>query len=299
MKFNKRCFLIICFCLLFMCGNARAYEYETPQPMPQFYSLTGFKWNRPVAQTLCNYDISYILDETDYTTDNGLSSSEVSNALIGAFNSWEAVSTSNISFAQVSDNGGNYDYWDNGWSKGDPEINAIIGGDTSVVFPYYPWYANIIVGGWLPYNYFESLQAGGGETMLGVTISCGFAAEEGEPAIIINGIPFLDANEDGFADFAFSEIYFNDYFEWGIGVGIDIETVVLHEIGHALGLGHAITEAAVMYAGYYGIRREVHADDVAGISYLYPQSIPEPTSMVLLCGLAVGLFGIAAVRRKQ
>ena len=50
-----------------------------------------------------------------------------------------------------------------------------------------------------------------------------------------------DINGDNYVDTAFSEIYYNDNFNWGINViipGIDVETVALHKSGHSLGVGH-------------------------------------------------------------
>lgn len=56
---------------------------------------------------------------------------------------------------------------------------------------------------------------------------------------------------------------------------IDAETVLLHEFGHGLGLGHSDEPNAVMYAYYSEPRRDLHQDDVNGITDLYP---------VLSCG---------------
>lgn len=54
---------------------------------------------------------------------------------------------------------------------------------------------------------------------------------------------------------------------------IDLETVVLHENGHVLGLGHSGTVGAVMEAFYGGPRLGLHQDDAEGITYLYDNSI--------------------------
>jgi len=50
----------------------------------------------------------------------------------------------------------------------------------------------------------------------------------------------------------------------------DLESVILHENGHAAGLGHSADTSAVMYAYYSGLRRNLHQDDIDGISFLYP-----------------------------
>jgi len=54
------------------------------------------------------------------------------------------------------------------------------------------------------------------------------------------------------------------------GSDYDAQTVMLHENGHVAGLGHSSITTAVMYAYYGGVRRSLHSDDIAGISFLYP-----------------------------
>jgi hypothetical protein len=72
-------------------------------------------------------------------------------------------------------------------------------------------------------------------------------------------------------------IRFCDNFTWDdgpstIGSRFDIQGVMAHEYGHALGLGHSATSAATMApsvgAGQTGIR-SIHADDIAGIQCVY------------------------------
>jgi Matrixin/Glucodextranase, domain B len=55
---------------------------------------------------------------------------------------------------------------------------------------------------------------------------------------------------------------------WRVGASIDLYSVTLHELGHALGLGHSDLPSAVMYP-YYKMSRTLSADDIAGIQALY------------------------------
>ena len=67
--------------------------------------------------------------------------------------------------------------------------------------------------------------------------------------------------------------------DWRVGGGIDLFSVVLHEAGHALGLGHSSRPGSVMYP-YYQLLTGLTADDIAGIQDLYGSpnpAAPPPT----------------------
>lgn len=70
---------------------------------------------------------------------------------------------------------------------------------------------------------------------------------------------------------------------WQVGAGIDLFSVVLHEAGHALGLGHTDRPDSVMYP-YYRRLSALSEDDIAGIRNLYgapdfspPAPRPQPS----------------------
>ncbi|HEY0874077.1 MAG TPA: matrixin family metalloprotease [Vicinamibacterales bacterium] len=93
-----------------------------------------------------------------------------------------------------------------------------------------------------------------------------------------------------------AEIFLNSFFDWTVtpspGVDrFDVESIALHEIGHLLGLGHSalgetelrsggrrvIAAEAVMFPVAFSpgstIGRTLRADDIAGISDIYPNSV--------------------------
>ncbi len=54
---------------------------------------------------------------------------------------------------------------------------------------------------------------------------------------------------------------------------VDLESVITHELGHALGFGHSRIRAAVMYAGIKPgqQRRQLHSDDKEAVCAVYPK----------------------------
>jgi hypothetical protein len=90
-----------------------------------------------------------------------------------------------------------------------------------------------------------------------------------------------------------ADIFFNSIFPWstapdGESVRYDVQSIALHEIGHLLGLGHSalgetelraggrrvLASEAVMFPIAFSPgsidQRTLHADDIAGISDVYP-----------------------------
>ncbi|XP_071738694.1 metalloendoproteinase 1-MMP-like [Rutidosis leptorrhynchoides] len=54
-------------------------------------------------------------------------------------------------------------------------------------------------------------------------------------------------------------------------VGVDLESIATHEIGHVLGLGHSSVEKAIMYPNFKrGVKKaDLNIDDVEGIQKIY------------------------------
>lgn len=139
-----------------------------------------------------------------------------------------------------------------------------------------PFAADIATIGWLPGAIFELIGGPGfRENVLGVTFTFSFVDENGNPT---------DIDRDRRTDTALAEIWYNDDFQWAVAdLGpfdprIDVESVVLHEVGHALSMDHfgrltlhvtrggvrvQASPRAVMNASYIGTLRDPLGTDVA------------------------------------
>lgn len=128
-----------------------------------------------------------------------------------------------------------------------------------------PFVADIVELGFLPGSLFDAvLGPGSSESVLGVAFT----------------FVFTETN-----DVALKEIWYNDSFQWstnGTPGTIDIQSVALHENGHALGFGHFgkllitnsngklhVSPQAVMNAAYLAPQRTLLGTDKASFNSVY------------------------------
>jgi hypothetical protein len=229
---------------------------------------TGTKW--PFRT------VTYIVDGSDMTVD--VPAAGASAAIVNAYNTWNAVQNTDITAVQVSDDGSNFDVLDGTFHPVTGQCLSLfdvtspnLDLSSGQIFPA----ADIVVGGWLKPQYFSSCL--GSSSILGVT----WTFADG------------DVNSDHYTDTLYVEQFYNEGFSWVLngstflGPTEDIQSIVLHENGHALGLDHmggpnpnepfklqpngkVFDPEAVMNPFYLGgEKRSPFPTDVAGLRTLY------------------------------
>jgi len=191
-------------------------------------------------------DITYAIDQTGDAVPffGGLSAAQTTAAIQAAMGTWDGVVCSTLPLTQNPDGGVDIGFI--------AFLNGL-GGSPSIV-------ADVQHAGWRDINF-----AGG---ILGVTFTLIFVS---------GGVP-TDIDNNGLADVAFREIYYDPSFSWANNgvANIDVQTVALHEAGHGLSQAHfgtimrqdngtlIIAPRAVMNALYAGPLRALQGTDDGG-----------------------------------
>lgn len=193
---------------------------------------TGSRWSSSA--------VAYVLDESDYTTD--VATVDVDAALESAYDSWNEIRNSGLTAIRIPDGGGNFDILDGIILDSDPGsptfgecVDVVdLGADNLVSYDpstgaieFVP-VAHIVVGGWIDPAYFEDCLGSAG--IIGVTWTFSIPDQDG----------------DNYRDRLYVEQFYNPAFAWtttdaeylNFSAPVDIETIAVHENGHAHGLGH-------------------------------------------------------------
>ena len=166
---------------------------------------------------------------------------------------WGAMNCNPPNLMKVPDNGADPDLAD----------GLILGNPALIGTPF----ADITHAGWLPAGFFNAIVPNGADFILGITLTFNFIDDDGNDT---------DLDRNGLPDAAFSEIYYNQSFPWGTDGNpnnVDIQSVVIHEAGHALGLAHfgkifqkengtlQFAPKAIMNAAYVSADRNIRGTD--------------------------------------
>jgi len=194
--------------------------------------------------------LTYLIDAGDAAPSSGLTSGEAEQALHQALATWTTgTCLSGVGITQLPCN------------LADPDLfDSLFGFGTIGTFPA----ADVVFAGWMPSAFFDTVAPPNDDGAV-IAISVTFVFVDA------NGIP-TDIDGDGYLDTALSEIYFNDGFAWSLTGGpgtVDLETVVLHELGHSLGLPHDPNKHAVMSAVYDGVRRQLYHRDESWLCWIW------------------------------
>ena len=155
----------------------------------------------------------------------------------------------------------------------DPDLmDGLLLGDASLVGTPF---ADVTHAGWLPPPFFDALIEFGSFRIVAMDITFVFIDSAGNPT---------DVDSDGRKDVAFKELYYNQRLAWGTGGNpnnFDIQTVAIHEAGHAFGLGHFgkfVSKAgnfapkAIMNNAYLGEDRRIYGTDHASFCQIWANS---------------------------
>jgi hypothetical protein len=209
-----------------------AYFFTLGLGTPDYRRLrTGSRWVNPRS-------INYSIDQSDI-----LPGTEAS--LVRAHEAFNQVPGIVLHSNRIADNGANNDILDGiilGDHDGKPETPDvcvdIVDVHAATFIDYDPATGNIefepttdnLFAGWLPAQYFEDCL--GNANILGVTWT--FSDADGA----------LTGETDGYPDRIYTEQYYNAGYSWVtsgaefLGDDMDVESIVLHEVGHTHGLGH-------------------------------------------------------------
>ena len=204
--------------------------------------------------------ITWLSDQIEGTA-SGVTLEATQAALNSAMNTWNTQTCAFIPLVQLPDYGMDWGY---------VQYLTGFGGVAG-------WYADFTHAGWLPGDFFDVIGGpGASDSILGVTFTFVWIDEDTGQ--------YTDLDNNKKLDVAFREVYYNNKFPWGIGTGwpIDVETIVLHESGHGVSLGHFgklfqtdangkfhFAPLAVMNAGYTQVQHDLKPTDIASFCSIW------------------------------